>query len=90
MVQSNLAAWTPDEKNPPYISINYRHSAFGAVDINIRERSSDGRTLGRCVSITLSVDEFQDILNQLKKNINSRNDEDRIQDAVDGFILRNI
>jgi hypothetical protein len=69
MVISNLAAWTPGEPNPPYLSIN--HCQNKNVTISIRERGNDA--LGNTASVVLTEDEFQDVLNQLKRNINRKN-----------------
>jgi hypothetical protein len=66
MVKTNLAAWTPAEKNPPYVSINYVDSN-GTVELTVRERTLTKDRLGDCVSVKLTQDEFQDILNQLKR-----------------------
>lgn len=87
MVKSNLVAWTPAEKNPPYISINYLHSAEGAVEFTVRERSKDKDLPGCCASVKLTKDEFQDILNQLKKNINKKSD-DLLLNAVKAAYLK--
>jgi hypothetical protein len=73
MVKSNLAAWTPAENNPPYISINYIDSN-GTVELTVRERTIGKDLLGCCASVKLTQEEFQDILNQLKKNINQKSD----------------
>lgn len=74
MVKTNLAAWTPAEKNPPYISINYVDSK-GTVEISVRGRSINKELpYGKDASVVLTQDDFQDILNQLKKNINAKSD----------------
>lgn len=70
MIIENLAAWTPAEDNPPYLSINYCHN--GTVTISIRERGND--TLGITARVVLTEEEFQDVLNQLKLNINKESD----------------
>ena len=63
MVKSNLAAWTPDEKNPPFISINYVDSN-GTVEITVRERG-DGNSLGHYVRVVLTQDEFSGLIGEL-------------------------
>ena len=68
MVKSNLATWTPAENNPPYISINYIDSN-GTVEISVRSRQINNELRGNQASVILTQDEFQDILNQLKRNI---------------------
>jgi hypothetical protein len=63
MVKSNLAAWTPDENNPPYVSINYVDSR-GTIEITIRERSK-GDSLGKEACVELTKDEFSELIGDL-------------------------
>jgi hypothetical protein len=61
MVKTNMAAWTPAENNPPYISINYVDSN-GTVEIIIRERSKKTGETGEVVSVVLTQEEFSQLI----------------------------
>jgi len=65
MVKSNLAAWTPDEKNPPYVSINCCQNR--TVEITVRGRGIDA--LGATASVALTEDEFSELLGDLFNSI---------------------
>ena len=68
-IKSNLAAWTPAENNPPYISINYVESIEGAVEITVREREKEKGILGRAVMVSLTAHEFSDLIHEIEKNV---------------------
>lgn len=68
-IKSNLAAWTPCEDYPPYISINYVESVEGAVEITVRGRSKEKDVLGDTVQVSLSVKEFLEVMDDLEKNV---------------------
>jgi hypothetical protein len=69
MIKSNLAAWTPAEPFPPYISVNYVESVEGAVEITVRERSKEKGILGDTVRVSLTEKEFIDLITELEKNV---------------------
>ena len=84
MVIISLVAWTPNEPNPPYLSINYRQNH--TVSISIRERGEN--ELGKTAQIELTKAEFQDVLDQLKKNINYKSNEGVLLEAVKACYMK--
>ena len=87
MVKTNLAAWTPAEDRPPYVSMNYVSSVEGAVEITIRGQKKDNGDYGDVVCVRVPLDGFQDVLNQLRKNINKGN-ENVLLNAVKASYLK--
>lgn len=68
MVKANLAAWTPTENNPPYVSINYCQNR--TIEMTIRERSSDANQLGNTARVALTAEEFFELFSELCNSMN--------------------
>ena len=68
MVKSNLAAWTPDVINPPFLSINYLHGINPSVEIIIRGGEKKDGSLGDSVSVKLTKDEFIKLMRDIEEN----------------------
>jgi len=76
MVKTNLAAWTPVEKNPPYVSINYVDSN-GTVEITVREREKKDGSLGSVASVKLTQDEFNALIVEVNSTVDGINERKR-------------
>ena len=73
MVKSNLAAWTPAEHNPPYLSINLNESK-GTIEICMRSKMKEDGSLGNDAKVEMTIGEFSEILKELLINIRTLED----------------
>lgn len=67
MVKGNIAAWTPERKNPPYVSINHVYRFTPMIEIVVREEAS-GNGTQRTVSVEMSEQEFNCLVAEINKN----------------------
>lgn len=52
MTNRNIAAWTPNEPNPPFVSINDLER--GKIELHLRGRPADGEPYGAQASVVLT------------------------------------
>jgi D-arabinose 5-phosphate isomerase GutQ len=67
MVKGNIACWTPEKENPPYVSINHVYRFTPMVEIVVRGIGKNGE-LGKTVSVEMSSQEFDCLVAQINKN----------------------
>lgn len=67
MIKGNIAAWTPERKNPPYVCINHVYRFTPMIEIIVREESKNGE-LGKVSSVEMSEQEFNCLVAEINKN----------------------
>ncbi len=67
MVKGNIAAWTPEKENPPYVSINHVYRFTPMIEVVVREVGKNG-ALGKTASVEMSEQEFNCLVAEINKN----------------------
>lgn len=67
MIKGNIAAWTPDGENPPFVSINCIYNLSPRIEIVVREKGKNGEQ-GKWAKVEMSEQEFDCLVAEILKN----------------------
>ena len=68
MIKGNIACWTPEKENPPYVSINHVYRFTPMIEIVVRGIGETGLDLGKTVSVEMSEQEFNNLVAEIIRN----------------------
>jgi len=71
MITQNIAAWTPSEPLPPFISINHTDEPDGVVSITIRGRTEDPSKLGPTVDLRIARNDLERLARTVADHLQS-------------------
>ena len=67
MIKGNIACWTPEMENPPYVSINHVYRFTPMIEIVVRGIGKNGE-LGKVSSVEMSTQDFNNLVAEIIKN----------------------
>ena len=64
MIKGNIACWTPEKENPPFVSINHVYRFTPMIEIVVRGIGKKGE-LGKTASVEMSEQEFNNLVAEI-------------------------